>query len=237
MTQQQEALRLAHALGGGKLIDDSTEWADTLHAAAAEPLHQHARIKDMEAQLSAIGAGGVEPLRQQAEDGWIQDGHLLYRLTDGHRPRNRDEINVTMANSSRTEEARTRRASELLHAIRAAAPLGGEEVLAQRIATLAAQTKQAAAAPAVPQGWKPVQIELLERIQESLGSFVSDQGWSQSDMDTADALDELLATTPQPPAAAPAQPGWCDGCSPDNCVGCGPAAPAQVQPEPNREQS
>ena len=33
------------------------------------------------------------------------------------------------------------------------------------------------------------------------------------------------------------QPGWCDGCNPDNCVGCGPAAPAQVQPEPNREQS
>ncbi|QXW17468.1 hypothetical protein KXJ72_11515 [Comamonas aquatica] len=36
-------------------------------------------------------------------------------------------------------------------------------------------------------------VELLERIQESLGSFVSDQGWSQSDMDTADALDGLLA--------------------------------------------
>ena len=27
------------------------------------------------------------------------------------------------------------------------------------------------------------------------------------------------------------QPGWCDGCSPDNCCGCGPAAPAQVQPK------
>ena len=78
-----------------------------------------------------------------------------------------------------------------------APPLGGEEVLAQRIATLAAQTKQAAAAPAVPQGWKLVQIELLERIQESLGSFLSDQGWSQSDMDTADALGGLLAAAPQ----------------------------------------
>ena len=31
MTQQPEALRLAHTLSGGKLIDDSTEWADTLH--------------------------------------------------------------------------------------------------------------------------------------------------------------------------------------------------------------
>ena len=52
-TQQTEALRLAHTLRGGKLIDDSTEWADTLHAAAAELLHQHARIAELEAQLSA----------------------------------------------------------------------------------------------------------------------------------------------------------------------------------------
>ena len=48
-------------------------------------------------------------------------------------------------------------------------------------------------------------VELLERIQESLGSFVSDQGWSQSDMDTADALDGLLAAAPQPPEAAPVE--------------------------------
>ena len=65
-TQQPKALRLAHALSGGKLIDDSTEWADTLHAADAELRHQHARIAELEAQLSAIGAGGVEPLRKQA---------------------------------------------------------------------------------------------------------------------------------------------------------------------------
>ena len=68
-TQQPEALRLAHTLSGGKLIDDSTEWADTLHAAAAELRHQHARIAELEEQLSAIGAIGaigVEPLRKQA---------------------------------------------------------------------------------------------------------------------------------------------------------------------------
>ena len=65
-TQQPEALRLAHALGGGKLIDDSTEWADTLHAAATKLHHQHTRIEELEAQLSAIGACGVEPLRKQA---------------------------------------------------------------------------------------------------------------------------------------------------------------------------
>lgn len=55
-TQQPEALQLAHTLSGGKLIDDSTEWADTLHAAAAELRHQHARIADLEAQLSATPA-------------------------------------------------------------------------------------------------------------------------------------------------------------------------------------
>ena len=53
-TQQPEALRLAHTLSGGKLIDDSTEWADTLHAAAAELRSQHARIEELEAQLSAV---------------------------------------------------------------------------------------------------------------------------------------------------------------------------------------
>ena len=46
--QQPEALRLAHTLSGGKLIDDSTEWVDTLHAAAAELRHQHARITELE---------------------------------------------------------------------------------------------------------------------------------------------------------------------------------------------
>ena len=51
--QQPEALRLAHTLIGGKLIDDSTDWADTLHAAAAELRSQHARIEELEAQLSA----------------------------------------------------------------------------------------------------------------------------------------------------------------------------------------
>ena len=45
---QPEALRLTHALSGGKLIDDSAEWADTLHAAAAELHRQHARIEELE---------------------------------------------------------------------------------------------------------------------------------------------------------------------------------------------
>lgn len=43
-----EALRLAHAMDGGKLIDDSTEWADTLHAAADELRRLHARVQELE---------------------------------------------------------------------------------------------------------------------------------------------------------------------------------------------
>lgn len=64
----------------------------------------------------------AEAMHQIADnaDGWIQEGTLLYRLTDERKPKNRDEINVLMADGSRTEEARTRRAGELLDAIRLA---------------------------------------------------------------------------------------------------------------------
>ena len=60
-TEQPEALRLATGQSGGK-----SEWEDTLHAAVAELRSQRARIAELEAQLAAIGAGGVEPLRKQA---------------------------------------------------------------------------------------------------------------------------------------------------------------------------
>lgn len=48
------------------------------------------------------------------EDGWLQDGSLLYRLTDERQPQNRDEINVTMAGGSRDERDRAAMASALL---------------------------------------------------------------------------------------------------------------------------
>lgn len=68
-------------------------------------------------------AGQTAATPQQAKpvqpDGWLQEAGLLYRLTDGIRPENRDEINVTMADGSRSPEARARRASELLNLIRA----------------------------------------------------------------------------------------------------------------------
>ena len=167
-TQQPEALVFAD--------DRPTSTSDDLYqwAIDAEDLirAQHARIEELEAQLSAIGAGGVEPLRKQA-------------ATQAAHPEN----------------------------IREGAPYDNPEFeqLARDMgvwgtpqAALCAQfwlaATPAADAPLVPQGWKPVQIELLERIQESLGSFLSDQGWSQSDMNTADALGGLLAAAPKPPA-------------------------------------
>ena len=64
-------------------------------------------------------------------------------------------------------------------------------------------TPHAPAAP-VPQGWKLVPVELLDRATESLGSFVSDHGWGQVDMDTFDDL-SALAAAQKPPAAAPVQ--------------------------------
>ena len=70
----------------------------------------------------ALGFTDVAPRAPQPapvqSDGWLQDGSLLYRLTAEKRPQNRDEINVTMADGSRTAEARTRRAGELLDRIR-----------------------------------------------------------------------------------------------------------------------
>lgn len=49
--------------------------------------------------------------------GWLQEGSLLYRLTDDLRPCNRDEIKVTMSNGSRSVESSTARAGELLDLI------------------------------------------------------------------------------------------------------------------------
>ena len=59
--QQPEALRLALSID---LMDTFTNYQqEELDKAAAELRRQHARIAELEAQLDAIGAGGVEPLR------------------------------------------------------------------------------------------------------------------------------------------------------------------------------
>lgn len=61
-------------------------------------------------------------------DGWLQDGGLLYRLTDDRRPENRDEIRVMLVEGSRSEDACARRAREVLDCTRATpAPVSAGE--------------------------------------------------------------------------------------------------------------
>lgn len=74
-------------------------------------------FRDGVASLAANA--GSEPV---APDGWLHANGLLYRLTDERHPCNRDEINVTMADGSRSIESRSRRALELLDRIRATHP-------------------------------------------------------------------------------------------------------------------
>ena len=64
-TQKSEALRLADKYEAhGFLGDHRFAQEHWCRQAAAELRSQHARIAELEAQLSAIGAGGVEPLRK-----------------------------------------------------------------------------------------------------------------------------------------------------------------------------
>ena len=65
-------------------------------------------------RASLAASAGSEPV---ATSGWLHENGLLYRLTDERHPCNRDEINVTMANGSRSIEARSRRALEVLDCI------------------------------------------------------------------------------------------------------------------------
>ena len=65
----------------------------------------------------ALGDKGPN-VGKQVTVGWLQDGSLLYRLTDGRQPQNRDEINVTMAGGYRDEQDRAAMASALLGMMR-----------------------------------------------------------------------------------------------------------------------
>lgn len=66
-TQKPEALRLADKYEAhGFLGDHSFAKEQWCRQAAAELRRQHGRIAEMEEQMAAIGAGGVEPLRKHA---------------------------------------------------------------------------------------------------------------------------------------------------------------------------
>lgn len=75
MTTQPEALRLAEEL------DDGYPLTGDAISAAAELRRQHARITKLEAQLSAIGAGGVSPLMNAAQEATHLRELAAYRLT------------------------------------------------------------------------------------------------------------------------------------------------------------
>ena len=64
-----------------------------------------------------------------------------------------------------------------------------------------ASAAQPAAVP--PEGFVVVPVELAKRVQESLGEFLMDHGWSQRDMDTSDEFDAVLLASA--PKAAPAR--------------------------------
>ena len=79
-TEQPEARRLADKYEiEGFLQDHRFAQDHWCRQAAAELRRQHARIEELEEQLSAIGAGGVEPLRKQAvpETLVVPDGYAL----------------------------------------------------------------------------------------------------------------------------------------------------------------
>ena len=78
---------------------------------------------------------------------------------------------------------------------RAKSPVGGINAkLAARDAWRAAIEASRAAVPA---GMVLAPIELLKRAESSLGSFCSDHGWGDSDMQTMDDISGLLAAAPQ----------------------------------------
>ena len=61
--QVPEALRLAEEITNLECSSEAV--AKTIAAAADELCRLHTRIAELEAQLAAIGVGGVEPLRKQ----------------------------------------------------------------------------------------------------------------------------------------------------------------------------
>lgn len=55
----------------------------------------------------------------------------------------------------------------------------------------------------VPAGYVLVPVELLKRAESSLGSFCSDHGWGDADMQAMDDISGLLAASPQPQPVQP----------------------------------
>ena len=92
------------------------------------------------------------------------------------------------------EKVRTKKfgQAELTAHTKAGELLGKHRAFAEAVAALTT----AAAVPA--EGVVMVPVELANRVQESLGEFLMDHGWSQRDMDTSDEFGAvLLAAAPK----------------------------------------
>lgn len=101
--------------------DQHAHDALTAYAAACESSHPELAADLRTKWGAASPTTPPAPAAQSFEsDGWLHENGLLYRLTDERYPTNRDEINVTMADGSRSIESRSRRALELLNRIRGA---------------------------------------------------------------------------------------------------------------------
>jgi len=60
------------------------------------------------------------------------------------------------------------------------------------------------------EGWVMVPVDVLKAASESLGSFVSDHGWGDADMQAMDNLDAYLAARPSAPTAVEPRDERCD---------------------------
>lgn len=181
-----------------------------------------AGVTDADVQALREGdAPASAPSGEPADTGWLQDRGLLYRLTDERRPANRDEIRVTMADGSRSDEACARRAGELLDRINATAPAAPapaavpaetrfsdwwqihgarwRHVASRSVAWAAWQAgaAQEAPAPAAPPGMVLVPLRMTQAMRD-----VTDAG----EWEWADLLAAANAVTPEEYEAAQAAP-------------------------------
>ena len=165
-TQQPEALRIADLLEQcslNSLLSPFMEVANELRRQQARIAELEdatdiaiERIAELEEQLSAIGAGGVEPLRKQA----AETSNDILTMADAL---------ITQRTADSRDAARYRWLRDNdWHTDKDLGP-----VIRLQLNTL----------------WDA-------KIDEAMRAKTKQGG----------------------------QPGWCDGCSPDNCCGCGPGA-------------
>ena len=135
-TQQPEALRLARKFEEVGFMGDHRFAKDHwCRQAAAELRHQHARITELE-DVADMAIKRIAELAEETEA--AENWRRLALQFDNHRMQAIGHLKAV------TNPAACFDKYKAAKAFLNAPPLGGEEVLAQRIATLSAQAKQGA---------------------------------------------------------------------------------------------